>query len=557
MTAPTFTPPSGVQPPHAASGQPSPAGAGAASQVPPTFVKPGTPPPPGGFTPAPPAGPVFERPAKYDGPPAPRAFALAALGLALFTGLLLAEQPAGLGLAFLSLGIVAACWTLVSEERRGPFVMAALGGAAVLGVVPAFRDSEWVTSLSLLGAVTLTSVAVASAKSWRELFASMFGWFVKLFPAPAVFFGQSVGRAASRRFSLAGPVARGTMMGAFLVFVFGALFSAADDEFAELVRTLFDWNLDVQSIVVRTLLFGVVLALAGALWLVSATRKDRPAREASTRLGRLEWTIALGAAVVVFAAFLAVQLPAFFGGDDVVQLTDGLTYAGNARTGFVQLTVAAILTLAVVASAVRYGPGDGEDLAVRLLCGALCLLTVVVLASALHRLGLYTDAYGQTRTRFSLTSLMYWLGAVLLLVVVVGGLRRTGSLPRVLVLVSAVFAIGTVVANPDARVAEGNVERYAATGDIDPDYLTTLSADALPQLAPLPDALESCISSYIAMSTLGSATLEPSLDTGSDPLVGLNLGRARGREVVEDLPRNTAGSVGAAYTPDCRPTAER
>lgn len=551
MTAPTITPAAGVQPPHAVSGQPAPAGAGAGSPVPPTFVKPGSPPPPGGFTPAPPAGPVFERPSMYDGPPAPRAFALAALGLALFTGLLLAEQPAGVGLAALSLGLVAACWTLVEEDRRGPFVIATLVGAAVLGVVPAFRDSEWVTSLSLIGALTLTSVAVASARTWRELFVGMFGWIAKLFPAPAVFFAQGVKRAASRRVSLAGPVARGTMMGALVVFVFGALFSAADDEFAQLVRTLFDWNLDLSSIVLRSFLFAVVLALAGALWLVSATRKDRPAQAAATRLGRTEWTITLGAAVVVFAGFLAVQLPAFFGGDNVVQLTEGLTYASNARTGFVQLTLAAMLTLAVVAAAVRYGPG--EDLAVRLLCGALCLLTIVVLASALHRLGLYTDAYGQTRTRFSLTSLMYWLGAVLLLVVVVGGLRRTTALPRVLVLVSAVFAIGTVVANPDARVAEGNVERYAATGDIDPDYLRTLSADALPSLVALPDPLESCISSQIAIATLGSTTLEPSLDTGSDPLVGLNLGRARGRQVIEDLPADTSGKLGSSLTLDCRP----
>ncbi|MBJ7472865.1 MAG: DUF4173 domain-containing protein, partial [Solirubrobacteraceae bacterium] len=540
MTAPTFTPPSGVRPPLPASG-PAAAGAptGAGYGPPPTFVRPGGMPvgapvgtpvgtpgapaggpagPPAGGTgpggPAGPAGPAFVKPTLYDGPPAPRAFALAALGLALFTGLLLAEQPAGVGLAALCLGLIAAAWTLT--ERRGPFVVGALVGAAALGVVPAFRDSEWVTTLSMLGSLTLTSIAVAGAKTWRETAIGVFAWVAKLIPAPVVFMADGIKRASSRRWSLAGPVARGVAMASLLVLVFGALFSAADADFAELVRTLFDWNLDVQSIVLRTLLFGLVLTIAGALWLVSATRKDRPAREASTRLGRTEWTIALGAAVTVFVGFVALQLPAFFGGDDVVQLTAGLTYAENARTGFLQLTVAAMLTLGVVAAAKHFGPSD--DLAVRIMSGVLCLLTVVVLASALHRLGLYTDAYGETRTRFSLESLMLWLGAVLLLVVAAGGLGRTSRLPRAIVLVSAVFAVGTVAMNPDARVAERNADRFALTGTIDPDYLSTLSADALPSLERLPDPLEACIAQRIAVRTLGAGATEPTLDTGSDPL---------------------------------------
>ncbi len=541
MTAPTNAPLSGARPPlpEAGSGVPGPppsAPTSATATAPPTFVKPGTPPPPGGFTTptgggsVPPGGPDFVKPVIYDGPPAPKAFALAALGLALFTGLFLAEKPAGVGVAMLSLGIVAACWTLIETERRGPFVILTLAGAAALGVVPAFRDSEWVTTLSLLGALTLTSIAVASARTWRETFVGMFGWAVQLFPAPLVFFGQGIKRASSRRWSLAGPVARGITLAAFLVFVFGALFSAADEQFAEVVRDLTDWDLDFASIVVRSCLFAVVLAMAGALWLVSATRKDRPAKEASTKLGRTEWTIALAAVVVLFAGFVALQLPEFFGGDNVVQLTAGLTYAENARTGFVQLTLAAMLTLLVVAGAVRYGPAG--DLTVRLLSGALCLLTVVVLVSALHRLGLYTGAYGQTRTRFTLYALMLWLGAVLLLVVVAGGAQRTGWLPRTLVLISAVFALGTVVMNPDARVAERNVERFAETGQVDPRYLATLSADALPELKALPTPMEECVASEIAGRTLN---LDSVGTPQGDPLVGLNLGRARGRDAIEGV----------------------
>lgn len=500
---------------------------------------------------APPAPPAFVKPSMYDGPPAPRRYGLAALALALFAGLAVAEQAAGLALALLCVGLAAAAWTLPAE-RRDAFTGGTLVAAGVLGAVPFFRDSEWVTSLSLLGALTLASIAVAGTQTWRELAASMFQWFVKLFPAPAVFFGQGVKRASSRRWSSAGPVLRGLTLATALVLVFGALFSAADAEFEQLVRDLFDWDLDVDSIIARSVLFAFVLALAGALWLVSATRKDRPAQEASTRLGRTEWGIALGSLVVLFGGFVLLQLPEFFGGDDIVQLTDGLTYADNARMGFVQLTVAAILTLAVVMSASYNGPSG--DLLVRMLSGALCLLTVVVLASALHRLGLYTDAYGATRTRFSLHKLMYWLGAVLLLVVVLGGVGRTAWLPRVLVGVSALFAIGTVALNPDARVAERNVARFETTERIDTRYLGTLSADAMGELGPLPPAVRSCVAGQIQGAALGGPD-------GRDTVLSLNLSRAQARDTARayGAPAQRTGGpdIGPGYGYACDPAVIR
>ena len=46
------------------------------------------------------------------------------------------------------------------------------------------------------------------------------------------------------------------------------------------------------------------------------------------------------------------------------------------------------------------------------LLGLLCGLTLVVLFSALHRLGLYTDAYGQSRLRLSVQAAIWWLGAL-------------------------------------------------------------------------------------------------------------------------------------------------
>lgn len=98
--------------------------------------------------------------------------------------------------------------------------------------------------------------------------------------------------------------------------------------------------------------------------------------------------------------------------------TAGLTYAEYARSGFAQLVIVALLTLAVVAASLRWARLDGHrtERLLRLLLMALCLLTIVVLASALHRLGLYERAFGFTRTRMAAHALLLFGGALPILV---------------------------------------------------------------------------------------------------------------------------------------------
>ena len=83
------------------------------------------------------------------------------------------------------------------------------------------------------------------------------------------------------------------------------------------------------------------------------------------------------------------------------------------------------------------GRGRRDDVLLRALLAALCALCLVVLASALKRLGLYEEAYGSTRLRLLADANILWLGAVLVLVLAALATGRAGWLPRALVLVSA------------------------------------------------------------------------------------------------------------------------
>ncbi|HEY6890360.1 MAG TPA: DUF4173 domain-containing protein, partial [Solirubrobacter sp.] len=220
---------------------------------------------------------------------------------------------------------------------------------------------------------------------------------------------------------------------------------------------------------------------------------NAPPMPPAATLGAVESNIALGALVGLFAAFVALQAATLFGGDQHVLQTTGLTYAEYARSGFAQLLAVAALTFAVLGAARRWARPH------RLLLAALCVLTLVVLASALKRLGLYEETYGFTRLRLAAHGALLYLGALFVVVL----LTRS---PRALVATTAASVLLFALADPDRRIAEHNLDRYQRTGKIDLAYLRTLGPDAAPALKDV-----------VAMCVPG------------DGLAGFNLARAAAR----------------------------
>ena len=398
----------------------------------------------------------------------------ATLGSALLAALTLPGAPAGLGVALAALVVLAIA--VAATRPRDPWRLACWAVAAALAVMPAVRAAGWVAFLSLLAAVALGSLAAAGARTWREVLAGAVGWLGHLVPGLAVLAAGSVRAAGRRGWGRAGAPARGAALAAALLAVFVPLFVTADAAFAEIVGEAFAWSPDTERAIDGVAVFLLVAGLAAALILTAAAPVLAP-RAALPRLGRTEWLIALAVLDALFAGFVALQLTTLFGGDAHVLRTAGLTYAEYARQGFGQLMIAAALTLAVIALARR------DSRALRFLLGLLCALTLVVLASALKRLGLYEEAFGFTRLRQLAHGAILWLGALFVLIAAAGALGRGGRLPRATVALSALAALGFGLSNPDARIAEHNVDRFEATGRIDRAYLAELSPDAAPTLA--------------------------------------------------------------------------
>ena len=455
----------------------------------------------------------------------PAWFAPSALGLAAAAALALPGHRAGLGLALVGIGLLAA--VAAAAPQRDGFAVACWLAAAALAAMPALRDAGWVVVLSLLAALALAAVAAAGARTWRELGAGLAAAAAALVPGPVLVLVLLARRAGTRGWGWLAPTARGALLAALLLAVFVPLLGAADAAFAALVDDALAWDLGLDRPVARAGAALAALAVGGGLMLVALHRRPRPPRPAVARLGRTEWAIALGALDLTFAAFLAVQLATRFGGHEHVLETAGLTYAEYARRGFFELEIVAALTLVVVAGAARWARrvGPADDRLARALLGVLCVLTLIMLASALRRLGLYEEAYGATRLRMISHVQLLWLAAVFVALLVAGAAREGGRLPRAVVAVSAAAALAFGASDPDRRIAERNVERHARTGDLDMRYLDTLSADAAPAIVRLPPRLAAC-----AAQRIRSSVAEP------DALAAANYARSHARELLTPLP---------------------
>src|SRR3546814_15767898 len=102
------------------------------------------------------------------------------------------------------------------------------------------------------------------------------------------------------------------------------------------------------------------------------------------------------------------------------------TYAEYVHQGFGQLTVATILTLLVVWAAARKAPvaTSADRTWLRGSLGLLCVLTLVVVASALYRMHVYQEAYGFTQLRLLVDVFEGWLGLLVFAVMVAGTTLR-------------------------------------------------------------------------------------------------------------------------------------
>ncbi|MBO3744916.1 DUF4173 domain-containing protein [Streptosporangiaceae bacterium NEAU-GS5] len=472
--------------------------------------------------------PLFPKPVV---PPAP-AWLLPAVGAAgLVAAVALPYTRHGIGLVITAIAMGAV--VVPAALRRGrvtPWTVAfGLLAYAMVGI-SLIRDATWLVGPLVLAAFGLASLAVSGGRGWVGVVRGGLSVGLALFPLPW-FLSPQVKRVMRQRRML--PVLISVAITVLLVVVFGLLFSSADAVFSSLATQLLqapDW---AATLPFRIFVFAVFGALTGAAALVTL----RPVTESAgpdvgIRFGRTLWMIPLTGLNLLFASFVIVQITVLFGGNRRVLQTAGLTYAEYARSGFFELVTVSVFVLGLVGLAAGLlRPANRVDRwLMAVLLGLLCAFTLIILASALHRLGLYTDAYGLTRLRASVGATIWWLAAVFVLVVVAGGVRLTQRdakwLPRTLVLLTGAGLLAFAVWNPDLRVAETQLS-IRGVDRLDRFYLGDLGSEAVPALDRLPEPTRSCVlTEVVTTNQLGKP----------DPWNGWNLARQQARALLKEHP---------------------
>nr|CEL23388.1 Permease of the drug/metabolite transporter (DMT) superfamily [Kibdelosporangium sp. MJ126-NF4] len=428
---------------------------------------------------------------KPERPAPPRT--LLAIGIAGLAGAIaVPDTTSGIGYLILAVVCAAAAWMVMGRPKAATFAWGALS-LALIGVTP-FRDAEWLFYLCLLGALAAASLAVAGGRSPTGIFlGSITVTFASVISLPWVMRGLKAlcgAKTGTRKVRYGKPV----LLSIGLLVVFVPLLASADPAFAKLLSSITP-TMDGGFAFRGVLLFALVaIGMSGACLVITSAPDLPDDPRPPSRLSIMEWAMPVGILVLLFTAFAAVQFTALFGGVDYVLRTADITSANYARGGFLQLIVVTVLTLGVVAAAARWAPRhtSTERTWLRGLLGALSLLVLVIVASALSRMWAYQQAYGFTVLRLSVEVFELWLGLVYVLVIVAGVRLEARWLPRAVVGSCLAGLFLFAVLNPERVVAEHNVARYEQTGKIDVPYLSTLSTDAVPVLMRLPVDQRQC-----------------------------------------------------------------
>lgn len=279
-----------------------------------------------------------------------------------------------------------------------------------------------------------------------------------------------------------------------VVVVFLILLSSADLAFNKFLASVFSFHISDENIAqfILTIFFTFVWLGFYSFILENVNAQEVPAvpeQISSFKLGRIEAQILFGTLNFIFLLFVAVQIRYLFAGHSAIT-TLGFTYAEYAHKGFGELVVVALLTFGLVLFAERFVEKKESNHMnwFKIFISVLVALTLLIMASAFIRLSIYEQAYSFTLLRVLVQAFIIWLVLIFLWMgyKILFSVNNRQFIFGIFVSVSTFFILFNLF-NPEAFIVHKNVEQFAKSGKLDTEYLSTLSADAVPEIAKLID----------------------------------------------------------------------
>ncbi len=419
---------------------------------------------------------------------------VAALVCAVLADTLLRSTPWGINAVIVGF---AACAAALYALRGAPFavVVVVVLGAGCLSML-AWRDAEalqaWGVMAFLAAMILLTASSAGAALTAlriRDGLAATLESGLRAIGGAGILFGRDLnwlqGGKAGARHDMRG-IVTGLALAIPVILVFGALLREAEPRFAARTDWLLAWNLSelvshmIVTAVLTWLAAGYLRGLAvGGAWIVPP-----PADAMLPRLRTVQLAIPLGTLALMLLLFAGIQVEYLFGGAETLLRTDGLTVAEYARRGFFELvTVTALVLGLLLLVHATIEQRDRRTARIALLLSLLLItLVAVVMVSAIVRMQLYVQHFGLTEDRLYAMAFMVWVGISLAWfgATVLRGFATRFAYGAVVAGFATLLTIGLL--NPHALIVRTNVAHAAQGNPLDTQYLSRLSADAVPAI---------------------------------------------------------------------------
>jgi len=186
---------------------------------------------------------------------------------------------------------------------------------------------------------------------------------------------------------------------------------------------------------------------------------------------------------LVYVIFFLSQLSYLFSAFGN-SLPETMTYAEYARRGFFELCAVSGINLAVIVIAHAITKRERERI-MRIETVVLCLFTMMLIVTALSKMGMYISYYGLTQLRVYTT----WFMILLLLVFIIITIRqfRKFNGMKIATVGFLILFLGLCYSNMDGIIAKYNIDRYqeGSLERIDVGAMSQLSDAAVPYLYEL------------------------------------------------------------------------
>lgn len=424
----------------------------------------------------------------------------------------LRSKPAGAALLLLAMYAVAFIWFRKSGVR--PSVRSLVFAATGIAMLPAFvlSDLGWLAPLLFFSELVIWLYFVYSAPGnsvetgvgqyfWLDAAKAVFVMPAASLPALA---GAAVGKTRGKGKKVVGTllwILLGLLAAIIPTLIVTELLSF-DENFRQIIKMIFDLDLEWLADRLMAFLFGLPLAFWGFAAFVSSRQRKLSDKITGEQCGRVAEAVRVFPAPLIYATMTPVltlyaiffvsqwgyYTTAFYG-----VLPDGFVYSSYARSGFFQLCAVAslnALALIFVSISVRR-KSRAERVLLKVYSVITALFTLILISTALSKMALYIDAYGLTLKRVYVSWFMIFMVAGFIYAIV-AQLTRRFRFNFALLLTGALMFGAIAYANVSGFIASYNADAYldGRLGSVDISEITRMGDSGIPALVKLVEEAE-------------------------------------------------------------------